>query len=364
MNEQTTIAELTGDLVIYRDLQPYDRRLPGLAELRDELGIPASCVPRKRDLDYARVIMALLQRIQLQRHVLPLDRLLVVGDTTNDRQMAAHLCSASGLPVAGFIGVDDLEVAPTLLWEGDTATANRWALLDTWLEHVQQQAMQADRAVEWSRVALVLDIDKTLLGPRGRGDAPINAARAEGAVQVAADILALDVHNPDDLRIRDTFRLLYETICQKEYHGLTLDNQDYVVFITLLLAGQVLSLEELQQGMQTGIFASFTNMLTHLESRIPAHLRTIYTEVRAADAAGDPTPFKAFRHAEFAATVGRMIAGELTLCREVVDVARGLVQLGACCLAASDKPSEASLPSDEQVAAGLLPLHHTLARVQ
>lgn len=365
MNEsETTIADLTGDRVIYRDLQPCDPTLPGLSALRDALGLPPNVLPRKRDSDYARVIMALLAHVQTRLGIAPLQMLLVVGDTDNDRRMAAHLRTVSGLPVLAFIGADQTDAPPQLVWDGATATANRWELLNAWLDHVDQFRFTRADPPAWSQVGLLLDIDKTLLGPRGRCDAPIDEARAEGALAVAQEVLGIGMPGSSAPRTEATFRELYATLCQSDYHGLTLDNQDYTVFITLLLTDGVLTLEELRQGMQDETLGSFTTLLHAVEPRLSPALRPLHAEVRAADAAGDPTPFKAFRHAEFAATVARMADGRLTFCHEVVTAARALIAQGVFCIAASDKPAEASYPTPAQVAVGLLPLHRTPARIR
>lgn len=356
MTEHMTIAELTGDLVIYRDLQPCDVTLPGLAELRESLCLPEGLLPRKRDVAYARVILEILRHARAAHGLPPLQMLLVIGDTENDRQMAARLRTVSGLPVMTFIGVDATAAEPSLTWDSDTATANRWALLETWLDHVIRRSTTDGGEPPWLHAALLIDIDKTLLGPRGRCDEPINESRAEGALQVARDVLGPRLDVPK-------FQELYATLCRSEYHGLTSDNQDYVVYITLLLACDVLSLDTLRQGMADGTLGTFTGLLAATGPRIPTPLQALHAEITAANAAGDPTPFKAFRHAEFAATVARMRDGRLTLCREVIDIARKLIAHGVFCLAASDKPVEASLPTPVQEAAGLLPLHRTPARI-
>lgn len=357
MPTQLTIADLTGDLVIYRDLQPCAADMPGLAQLRAPLGLPPDLLPRKRDSDYARVILALLKQIQQRLGTPPLRMLLVIGDTQNDRQMAAHLRAVSDLPVFACIGADQNDTAPALTWDGDTASATRWALLSEWLEQLRLRGIVDSSNNAWNAAALLLDIDKTLLGPRGRADHPIDEARAEGALQVA---LALFSSSFDPAG----FQRLYATLCQSAYHSLTLDNQDYVVFIALLLAADVISLAALRQGMADGTLANFAQVLAAVAGRLPPALTALHAEVLAAHQAGDPTPFKAFRHAEFAATVARMADGRLTFCSEVVAAAQTLIAQGALCLAASDKPSEASLPTPQQAASGLLPLHHTLAWVE
>lgn len=357
MSTQLTIADLTGDLVIYRDLQPYAVDMPGLAQLRARLGLPPDLLPRKRDSDYARVMLALLTQIQQRRGTPPLRTLLVIGDTHNDRQMAAHLRAVSGLPVFACIGADQNDTAPALTWDGNTASATRWALLSEWLEQLRLRSVVDDSRNAWNAAALLLDIDKTLLGPRGRADRPIDEARAEGALQVARELFG-SAFDPTG------FQSLYATLCQSEYHSLTLDNQDYVVFITLLLAADVISLAALRQGMTDGTLTTFAQVLAAVAERLPPTLTALHAEVQTAHRAGDPTPFKAFRHAEFAATVARMADGRLTFCREVVTTAQSLIAEGVLCLAASDKPSEASLPTPQQAASGLLPLHHTPAWVK
>lgn len=354
MSETTTIAELTGDLVIYRDLQPYDPQLPDSATLRADVGLPAGQVPRKRDAAYAQVVLRLLQTVQLRRDLPPLRTLLVIGDTENDRLMGVHLRRTSGLPVYTFLGRDDLQAEPAMQELRGTTTANRWSLIDEWLATVSTRPPLSDGA--WQRVAVLLDIDKTLLGARGRGDAEINASRSEAAVQVARQMLG-DALDPA------AFDALYTELCKTEYHGLTLDNQDYTVYITLLIHAGVLRLDALRQGMERGTIARFSQVLNEARTRLPNRLRELHSEIVAAHEQGDPTPFKAFRRAEFAATVARMADGRLRLCREVVGLAQRLHHNGAMCMAASDKPDEASLPSPEQAAAGLLPLHRTPALI-
>lgn len=355
-NETLTIAALTGDLVIFRELQPCDPDLPDFATLRADVGLPNGQVPRKRDAEYARVVLRLLQTVQLRRNLPPLRLLLVIGDTENDRMMGDHLRRTSGLPTFIFLGKDDLSAEPALTTTRHISTATRWSLIEAWLEQVQQQSPLADTPDLWPRVAVLLDIDKTLLGPRGRGDHEINTARAEAALRVAQDLLG------DRVDIAQ-FEATYAELCKPSYHSLTLDNQDYTVYITLLISAGIFSLDDLRHSMSEGTMTRFSQVLAAARPRLPATLNELHAAMVAAHEAGDPTPFKAFRHAEFAATVARMQDGRLRLCREVVNLTRNLAQRGVLCMAASDKPDEASLPSPEQAAAGLLPLHHTPALI-
>lgn len=347
---RATIADITDDLVLYRDLEPCDGSLPGLRMLREALGIAPGQIPRKRQRDYARVVVAIIEAALAQRAVPAPQSFVVIGDTENDRQFAAHLRAVSGLPTLGFIGNDAAD-APSVSWDGDTATANRWSLLHEVLEEGQKRGMIAGRGL-----VVLIDIDKTLLGPRGRNDAATDVARLRGALAVGRQLLGQAV---------DASRLerVYRALCNAAFHPFTLDNQDIVVYTTLLVLADVIDLDVLQRHIERGDATPFAALLRQITPKVPQSLRASHEAVQTTLAAGDPTAFKAFRREEFRALVELMAAGDLMLCDEVLSIARRLRAAGALCVAASDKPGEASLPSLEQAAAGLLPVHRTPALV-
>jgi hypothetical protein len=347
---KATIADLTGDAVLYRDLEPCDPALPRLDDMRAQLEQPGGPPPRKRDVAYAHIVLALAEHMQAARGGPALTSLAVLGDTENDRMLAAHLRSIDGRPCYGFIGEDRPVAAEAMVWDGDTAHATRWHMIDQWAADLER------RGVDWARCAILIDIDKTLLGPRGRSDGAIDDARAEGALKVAAQLLggALDV---------PAFRRIYAELCRKEWHGFTLDNQDYVVAAALLLATGAAGLEELRDEVAAGE-ASFGGFLADTAGSVLPALAPLHAELRARVAEGDPTPFKAFRRAELTATIDRMADGRLTICGDLFACCRRLADRGAILLAASDKPAESALPSPEQLAAGMLPLHRNPARVE
>lgn len=348
--QQATIADLTADAVIYRDLEPCDPQLPRLGALRARLGLPDGPPPRKRERAYALVIQALAREAQAARGAPPLTALAVIGDTENDRLLAGHLQAMGELPTYGFIG-EDRPVAPeSLSWSGDTATATRWHLIGPWAAALER------RGVDWSKTALLIDIDKTLLGPRGRSDGAIDDARAEAALAVSAGLLpGLDV---------PAFRRIYIELCRKEWHPFTLDNQDYVAATALLIAAGALDMGALRAEVEGGVAGGFAGALATAAARVPLGLAPLHEELRARVAEHDPTPFKSFRRSELTATLDRMADGRLSLCRILFEVCQGLAGRGALCLAASDKPAESALPSPEQAAAGVPPLHRAPARLE
>jgi hypothetical protein len=344
-----TIHHLTGDAVIYRDLEPCDPSLPRLSELQRALNLPLGPPPRKRDAVYAQMMCALAQAAQAARSGPPLAMFAVLGDTDNDRLLAAHLRDRGPLPCFGFIGEDRPVADEGLTWEGDTANATRWHLAERWAAEVEH------RGGDWTRAAVLIDIDKTLLGPRGRSDGAIDDARAEGAAMIARQLLAHRFELP-------VFRRIYAELCHKQWHGFTLDNQDYVVASALLLATRAADLEQLRAAVASGD-ASFAALLDATTATVCPELAALHAELRRLVAAGDPTPFKAFRRAELVATLARMGDGRLTLCRDLFVLCARFAERGALLLAASDKPAESALPSPEQLAAGMLPLHRTSAQV-
>jgi len=344
-----TIADLTGDAVIYRDLEPCDPALPRLAELRARLGLPAGPPPRKRDATYARIVRALADTLQAARGSGPLTAIAVIGDTDNDRLLAEHLRQSGPLPAYAFIGEDRPVAAESLVWHGDTANATRWHLIHAWAAELDW------RGADWARTAVLIDIDKTLLGPRGRSDGAIDDARAEGALAVAARLV------PDlDVAL---FRRIYAELCRREWHPFTLDNQDYVVATALLIATGATTLEALRERIENGSLEGFAPFLAFVEPGVHPALAPLHAELRTLVAQGDPTPFKAFRRAELTATLARMADGRLTLCGDVYHLCWNLGQRGALLLATSDKPAESAMPTPAQLAAGLQPLHRTPTRV-
>ncbi len=349
MTEQATIADLTGDRVVYRDLQPCDPALPGLATLRTVLGLPAHVTPRKRDVEYARVILALARSAQALRNGPPLTTIAVIGDTENDRLLTLHLQSLPEVRAYGFIGVDRPVAPATLEWSGPVASATRWALAQQWAAEL------ANHGVSWAETAVLIDIDKTLLGPRGRSDGAIDDARAEAAIMVAGELLGEKLD-------RGVFRRNYTELCRREWHAITLDNQDYTVALALFATVEVFDLPAIEVQLAAGLTPTLLELLIAAQ-QVPGELQALRQQLIERLAQGDPTPFTQFRRAELVTTAARMADGRLTLSSELFALGKSLLAQGALLVAASDKPAESALPTPEQAAMGLLPLHRTLARL-
>jgi hypothetical protein len=171
---------------------------------------------------------------------------------------------------------------------------------------------------------------------------------------------------------------VYDRLNQLEYHQFTGDNQDYLAYISLMVVGQIYPearlWADLESGRLTG-FHQFVTLCDGHQSQMSGGLLVAHREVTGNIAKSDPTPFKSFRFREYHCTVALMdilpddtseaelLAGEITLTGEVVEVTEQLAAQGVLTFGLSDKPDEASVPSAEEAAKGALPLHRVIMKV-
>ena len=364
----STIGDLLGDLVAYRSLRPCDARLADFPVP----GIP----PRKIEPEYARAVADLLQRARrLDAPGTPIRRLIVVGDNApTDGAAFENLRVLTGWEGIALIvderspaGDQSASARPARAAQGSAEADNGQLLLSRWSDLPEWAAIQG--AVDEGTVVL-LDIDKTLLGARGRNDAAIDAARTRAMRAAVAASLGDRV---DD----EVFETARQTFNRREFHGLTGDNQDYVAYLCLIASSGVWTTDELCRAIKSGEVRSIDQLVAAVDrAGGPAaeRLRVAHQAIAERIHARDPTPFKDFRIREYIETIGQMNGGqdgdlevrlheEITLTGEVLDVARQWQACGALLFALSDKPDEAALPTPELSAQGYRPLHWTYARV-
>jgi hypothetical protein len=358
----TTLHEIWGDFLIYRNLVPSDPRLPAVHDLIGPLGLSAKALPRKAETQYGRVLAEMLRRareVEMPRG--RVDRIVYIGDTQmNDGTAFRNLCAAGNWPGWAFIGSDRLssplhrEVEPPLY------LANRWSALPDFLQFLKKEGFALDEGT-----AVVIDMDKTAVGARGRNDKVIDEARVEGVKRTVADLLGS--------RFDETgFRIAYDQLNQPPYHPFTADNQDYLAFICLMLGAGLWELEGLVDEVKNGSMQNFRDFISTVQSRrselASTGLTSIHDDVWERVEAGDPTPFKTFRYNEYLSTVARfgdlpgaspeeVLSQRIVITQEVIDAAAVLRERGALLFGVSDKPDEASVPSLEQEEAGMKPLH-------
>ncbi|MEA3340413.1 MAG: hypothetical protein U9R15_10645 [Chloroflexota bacterium] len=362
---RTSVHEFLGDFVVYRNLAPLDPRLPSLAEIRQQVGLPEDVIPRKSQPAYARVMAYLLQQARaLDAPDAPIKRLVYVGDTRmNDGAAFANICRAGKWPGLAFIVSERDEPAHVEIVEQKAGTlylANRWAAIFDFEKFCRERDFPLD-----VHTAAVIDLDKTAFGARGRNDHVIDRARVEAVRHTVGDLLG-DDFDPE------CFQAAYDRLNQAEFHLFTADNQDYVAYICLILGARLYQLEAVVADVQAGQMSSFEQFIAEVDGRadeLSLSLREIHERVYSRVQGGDPTPFKAFRYNEYISTVERMgfldgdapavelLEQEIVITQEVRETALAWRERGVLLFGLSDKPDEASAPSDELAAHGYQAIH-------
>jgi len=357
------VQDFLGDFIVYRNLIPIDSRLPGLPELRAALGLPASLTPRKSSPEYAQVVAQIMNRAQVIRgEKAAIERLIYIGDTrVNDGIAFANLLTADRWSGASFIGSETTEPEETHVESHDGATillSNRWSALHVFDAFCQKRGIPINE-----RTAVVIDLDKTALGARGRNDYVIDAARVQAMRRTIRELLG-------DRLDEAAFEADYNRLNQPCYHPFTTDNQDYLAYICLIMQSGAIAHEVLFDALDRGKLKQFVQLLTWVderEGRLSPSLRQVHKGVKAALSEGNPTPFVDFRRNEYRITVDRMgslddstpvekmLQEEIVITHEVMQIALRFRDRGALLFGLSDKPDEASLPPDGL--SNYLPIH-------
>ncbi len=365
---RTSISEFLGDFIVYRNLVPVDPRLPALSEIAKRMGIPKGVIPRKYEKAYGQVIVELLSSARsLIGSNKEIRRLIYLGDTKmNDTTAFLNICAAGNFEGMAFIG--DENSAPPKIEEAQegnciVCSANRWSLLAEFDRLCRSRGFIADE-----QTAVISDIDKTILGARGRNDAVIDRVRVDAVERVINEKMTGRFNH-------NAFQTAYDTLKRSEYHVFTADNQDYLVYLCLAVGSGVTSLDSLTAKIKTGAVKSFQEFIFQVEKNVaalPADMRAIHNEVYEFVKAGDPTPFKTFRTNEFKLTVERMghadddmpvpelLQTEILLTEEVRDFILNRKLQGSIVFGLSDKPDEASLPTGDLAVRGFLPIHQII----
>ncbi len=366
---RAAVSDYLGDRIVYRNLSPVDERLPSLSAIQHELFLPVGSIPRKTQPEYAQVVVHLLNRARaLEASGTAIERLIFIGDTRmNDATAFANICRAGEWPGLAFIGSENAEPANVekLSMEESLGLylSNRWAALDDFDRYCAAQGLPVDE-----HAAVVIDLDKTALGARGRNAHVIDQARVSAVRETVAGLLGEDFEQGSFLRA-------YNQLNQVEFHPFTADNQDYLAYICLILGSGLYDQDALVNQVRAGEVVSFRQFIDQVEgdtADLPSGLASIHSEIYANVRAGDPTPFKPFRRNEYLATIQRMgfleddspvekmLAEEILLTQEVRQLAEQWQQRGALLFGLSDKPDEASLPTLALSQKGCLPIHRTV----
>jgi len=364
---RTSVHEFLGNSVVYRNLVPQDPGLPALAQIRPALGFADNFVPRKSQPEYAQVIVHMLNAAQALRFPgRPIERLVYVGDTQlNDGNAFANISRVGGWPGLCFIGADRKTPPHIDVIRQDQYViyvANRWQAIADFAGFLQDENFAIDETT-----AIVVDLDKTALGARGRNDHVIDGARVEAVRRTVGELLG-DDFNPE------AFQTSYDILNQPEFHPFTADNQDYLAYICLILGSGIFQLDPLVAEVRARQMTSFQQFIAAADERkaqLPSTLAPIHKQIHDLVEAGDPTPFKDFRYNEYRVTVEHMaclddgasveslLEQEIVVTEEVRQKALEWRSQGALLFGLSDKPDEASIPSSSLAQDGYRAIHQT-----
>jgi hypothetical protein len=339
--------------------------LPGLPRLRGSLNLPSGTIPRKGTPTYATALIKIIESAhKISKKKDKIDQLLYIGDTrANDETAFYNLCQRSGWQGAAFIAAETDDRPHTEVIKtnnGEVLLSNRWSVLAEFDSFCRGEGIPIDE-----HTAVIIDIDKTTLGARGRNDQVIDGVRLEAMKHTIRELLGKYADE-------DAFSSSYNELNQPQFHRFTTDNQDYLAYTCLILTSGIIGQDALLKAIKNGKLAKFSHLLAWVEERnqrLPLRLRQVHHKVRAAISQGSPTPFLEFRRNEYKITADKMgcladdaplkklLEQEIVITHEVANSALRWRGLGACLFGVSDKPDEASLPTEELIAEGYSPIH-------
>ncbi len=315
--------------IVFRELEPVNKNLPGFSVLKGKLGL--RILPRKKDKEYVKVLS------EMFRAAGSFSKIIYIGDTLMSDLSVINNFAESGLfKTIGIITregeVDGFEENENYIFSGS------WANLPDVLAHIENKFFSVDKST-----VVIIDIDKTAIGARGRNEKAIDRARMDAIFMLAKKAFK-------DISAEE-FLSIYDKVNKREFFSVTEDNQDFVSILSMLVYGGALGLADLR------IAQSILNLLKSIKTKnsvLLEYAETVLQNVKAQN----PTAFPQFRKAEFEKTITRMdfmqdetpvgtlLSEEITITGEVYDAALDLKSRGALVFGVSDKPGLSSIPQE------------------
>ena len=283
---RSAISEFLADHIVYRNLVPVEQSLPGLKTIFSNLGLENEITPRKTQPAYASVIAYLLQEAQRQRKITqPIRDLVFIGDTRLlDGTAFSNLCQAGHWRGVAFIGAETTAPPSYQIEQRSIGEviylSNRWSGLVDFEQYCAAQGIMGDEST-----VVVIDMDKTSLGARGRNAHTIDQARVNAVQQTVSALLGASF----DLQV---FQTAYNLFNQVEFHTFTADNQDYLAYICLMIGSGMDDASRLASQVRTKKLASidaFIAQIDHRRKELPDELAVIHEDIYRLFQAGDPT---------------------------------------------------------------------------
>jgi len=344
-----SVRDIFGDNIVLRDLEPRNAKIRGLSKIFDKLEIPEGVVPRKNEPVYAAVVESFVHDLCEGQA----KGIVYVGDTIfNDGSVIKNL-RTRGHEIVGFICNERKEASLGDFMLGDIILAENWSSI--W--KALREALRRGISIGPELVA-IFDLDQTVYAAKGRHDEPLKRARLEAVHALLRDIVGEPWY--DIVRVER----LYREFDSDNYHALTRDNQDYVVFLALVGCLGFYDIEDIKKRLAdptASMLVLIEDTMVKVEQlkghedvkRIQQLIKEIYFNARA----GDQTPCKTFRQGEYCTTYKWMsgdVQGDETLevsqripvTLEIVDLIEFLRAKGVSIFALSDRPVEATEPSE------------------
>ncbi len=317
--------------IVFRELEPVNKNLPGFSALKGKLGLRV--LPRKKDKAYVKVLS------EMFRAKGNFTKILYIGDTLmSDLSVINNFAESGMFKTMGIITregeADGFEENENYIFSGS------WANLPDVLVHIENKVFNVDK-----NTVVIIDIDKTAIGARGRNEKAIDRARMD-----AIFMLAKKAFNDVSM---ERFLSVYNVINKREFFFITEDNQDFVSILSILVYGGALNLADFHNAQNVlGLLA-----MAEMENPVLEYIETVIKNVKVQN----PTAFPQFRKAEFEKTIERMdflpektpvetlLSEEIMITGEVYDTAIYLRSKGAFVFGVSDKPALSSIPQEGSI---------------
>ena len=146
----TSLYEILGDMIVYRNLDPVDPRLPSFEEIMNSVSIPSGKIPRKGQPAYAEIVVQQLRAAaNLVDPNFAIQQLVYLGDTQlNDGNAFLTICDAGNWPGLAFIAAEN-QLPPSVdLIDHSNKTlflANRWSALKDFEVYCRDQGFSDGR---------------------------------------------------------------------------------------------------------------------------------------------------------------------------------------------------------------------------
>ena len=288
-------------------------------------------LPRKKDILYARALGYILKKIGNFK------RILYLGDTPmSDGSVIRNFKENREFETYGII---TREEGNEIIQKKENFIFNtRWKNLYKALVKTESLGFTMDK-----NTVLIIDIDKTAIGARGRNDKSIDKARMDAILQITENIFG-------NLN-RKKFFEIYDRVNTKSFFPITGDNQDIISIVSIVIYNGTVGFDMLENAKDAADFLKKSLVGININK-----LKQIVEETYQNVTKGNPTAFPLFRKTEFEKTISRtdflddntpveyLLSEEIMMTKEVLDIALQAKEKGALVFGVSDKPALSTIP--------------------